>query len=104
VLDGELSIAYLNAAAEGLLGRKPQEVLGKGFTDSFPEAGDSVLAGKLREALRERRAFSLQASMGQAARKGTYALRVLPHAGGVSIVCKRAPEPQRVPAPGGTKS
>ena len=103
VLDGELSIAYLNAAAEGLLGRKRQDVLGKSFADSFPEAGDSVLAGKLREAVRSRRALSLQAPMGQAQRKGVYALRVLPSAGGVTIVCRRAPEPRRVPAPAGAK-
>ena len=102
-LDGGLSVAYLNAAAEGLLGRKRQDLLGKSFGDSFPEAADSVLAGKLREALRERRALSFEASMGHAQHKDLYAVRVLPHAGGVSIVCRRAPQPHGAPPPGGGK-
>jgi len=100
VLDGKLSIAYLNAAAEGLLRRKREDVLGKSFADSFPEAGASVLGGKLREAMREQRALSLQAPMGQ----GLYALRVVPRASGVFIICRRAGEPQRAPASGGRKS
>jgi len=103
VLDAGLSIAFLNPAAEGLLGRGRQDVLGKSFLDAFPEAGDSVLAGKLREAVSERRALSFQATMGQAQRKGVYALRVLPSASGVSILCRPAPEPQRVPAPEAAK-
>jgi len=103
VLDAGLSIAFLNAAAEGLLGRKRPDVLGKSFLDAFPEAGGSVLAGKLREAVSERRALSLQATLGQAQRKGVYALRVLPSASGVSILCRRASEQQPISAPGGAK-
>jgi PAS domain S-box-containing protein len=93
VLDGGLAIVYLNKAAEGLLGSTRQEVLGKSFMDSFPRTGDSVIASKLREAVREGRALSFQAPMGQAQHKGTYALRVLPRASGLSIVCRRVPEP-----------
>ncbi len=97
------AIAYLNAAAEGLLGRKRQDVLGKSFADLFPEAGDSVLTSKLREALRERRALSFEANMGQERRKGPYAVRVLPHTSGVSIVCRRAQQPRGASLPGGEK-
>ncbi len=102
-LDGRLSIAYLNAAAEGLLGRKGQDVVGKNFTDSYPEARDSVFAGKIRDALREQSALSFDANMGRGQRKGVYAVRVLPHPSGVSIVCRRAQRPQGASRPGGVE-
>ena len=76
VLDGELSVAYLNAAAEGLLGHPRRDVIGKSFAHVFPEAGDSGLMGRVREAARERRALSFQAPIGQAQRKDLYAVRV----------------------------
>lgn len=105
VLNGGLAIAYLNTAAEGLLGHKRQEVLGKPFTSSLLGTGDSGLAARLLEIMREGHAVSIQARMGHAQRKAMYALRVLPCAGGLSIVCRRAPEtaevPAHVPAPGG---
>jgi two-component system CheB/CheR fusion protein len=103
VLDGGLSVTYLNAAAEGLIGHERRDVIGKSFADSFPGAGDSGLMDRVREAAGEQRALSFEAPMGQAQRKGLYAVRVFPHASGVSIVCRRAPQPQRARTPGGGK-
>ena len=63
-------------------------MLDRSFFETFPAAAGSMLEAMFRQAMRERRALSFQAEIGHAARKGPFAIRVFPHAGGVSIFCQ----------------
>ncbi|HEX8790614.1 MAG TPA: PAS domain-containing protein, partial [Polyangiaceae bacterium] len=83
-LDEELRVTYFNAVAERLFARKRADVLGKSLFDAFPTAG-APLETKLREAMRARSAASFEGELTRGAR---FALRVFPHAGGVSMFCR----------------
>lgn len=52
-LDTELVVTYFNAAAERLLARRREDVLGRPLFDSFPEAKGSVFEINYTRALRE---------------------------------------------------
>jgi hypothetical protein len=79
-----LRITYFNATAERAFARKRDAVLGKAFGEAFPKAGSAV-EQKIRGAMRGGHAVSFQ---GELSRDASFAVRVFPHAGGVSIFCQ----------------
>jgi two-component system CheB/CheR fusion protein len=97
-LDDRQHITYLNAAAERMFERKREAVLGRGFVDALPVLSDGgVVAEKLQEATRDRRAVSFRAPFGSARHKTSPStVRILPHAEGVSMFFQHGAEPERV--------
>lgn len=59
-LDNNLVFEYFNRAAEDMLGRKREEVLGKYIFDVFPEAKGSIFQKKYQEALREKKEIQFE--------------------------------------------
>ena len=60
-MDEDLVLTYFNAAAERLLGRDRQDVVGKPFPEAFPEAGGSLFHQNYARAAREKLAVSFVA-------------------------------------------
>jgi len=88
-LDDDLTVTYFNAAAEKLLERGRDEVLGKSFLEAFPETRGSVFDEKYRQAVRDKAPASFEASLEQAPRDGSYRVQVHPHAEGISVFFQR---------------
>lgn len=86
-LDDQMTVTYFNMAAERMFDRPRGEVLGKSVFDSLPMGG-SVLADKLHEAVRDRRAVSFLVKSPPAQGEGEYLVRLFPHAGGLSLFCQ----------------
>lgn len=59
-LDDDLVVTYFNPAAERMLGRKAEEVLGLPLFDAFPEAKGSVFEVQYRAAIKEKRFRSFE--------------------------------------------
>jgi len=85
-LDENLTITYLNGAAERALDRKREELVGKPYFDSFPEARGSVLEEQYRKALSERVPLRFEAHFDHTSYGELYSLQVYPHAAGISVV------------------
>ncbi len=98
-LDDDLTVTYFNAAAERVLERRREDLLGKSLFDAFPEAASSVFEERYRQAIRERRAFSFDARFERAPYQGWYSVRVYPHAHGISVFFQRR---DQAPPAGGT--
>jgi PAS domain-containing protein len=84
-LDGALVVTDLNAGAERLFDRQRSQVTGKPFLDAFPNA-DRLLEQSLREVLSDQRARSVEARLADGPSHAV-PVRLVPHAGGVSLLC-----------------
>lgn len=84
-LDSKLVVTFFNDAAESMLGRKREEILGRQLFDGFPEARGSVFEVNYRKALSERRALSFEAYFDVEPYRNWYDVRVYPTDEGICI-------------------
>ncbi|MFW5857028.1 MAG: PAS domain S-box protein, partial [Planctomycetota bacterium] len=84
-LDGDLVVTYFNAAAERLLGRPRDEVVGRPLFDAFPEARGSVFEENYRRALREKERQSFEVNFAVAPYQNWYEVHVYPQEDGISV-------------------
>jgi PAS domain S-box-containing protein len=84
-LDPRLVITFFNAAAERLLERDRREVLGANLFEAFPQARDSILQEKLREALRSRAPSAFEAELDGAGESSRLQIRLQPKASPAGI-------------------
>ena len=97
-LDEDLVVTYFNAAAERLLGRKSEDVLGRHVFDAFPQARGSIFEENYRRAVEERVALSFETYFGPAPYTNWYDVRVYPHADGISVYFQIVTEQKRAQA------
>ncbi len=85
-LNEDLVVTYFNNAAERLLGRKAEDVVGRHmFDEAFPEVKGSIFDEKYTEALRERVPATFETYFGIAPYEDWYAVRVYPYKDGISV-------------------
>ena len=84
-LNDELIVTYFNKAAEQLLGRKSQKVIGQKLFDSFPEAIGSIFEDKYTWAVKEKKFVSFQTYFGLKPYENWYDVRVYPFENGISV-------------------
>ncbi len=85
VLDQDMKVDYFNEAAEKLLNKKKEEVLGKNLFDSFPEARASVFEENYKKALKEQISLSFEIFFDKEPYVDWYDVRVYPRNGGISV-------------------
>jgi len=59
-MDKQLVVIYFNKAAEKMLGRSREEVLGKNLFEAFPEAKGSLFEEKYKEAVKTKKQRSFE--------------------------------------------
>ena len=84
-LDDELTVTYFNQAAERLLGRDRDEILGQPLFDAFPEARGSIFEETYRHALREKKSLSFETYFDAPAYENWYTVNVYPRENGISV-------------------
>jgi len=84
-LDPETRILCFNRAAETLLGRRREDVLGRRVTDAFPEAKGSLFEEKFAQALRDRQPLSFETYFRRSPYENWYQVRVFPSGDGLSV-------------------
>ncbi len=87
-LDDDLVVTYFNSAAELILGRKRDEVLGRPLFDSFPEARGSIFEEKYTWALRERQFVTFDTYFDVPPYRNWYEVRVYPQRQGIAVYFK----------------
>ncbi|MBD3175629.1 MAG: PAS domain S-box protein [Armatimonadia bacterium] len=85
VINDDFEFTYFNRAAEDLLGRPRDEVVGRHFAEAFPEAAGSVFEEEYRAALRTREFRSFEVYFGLAPYENWYDVRVHPHDEGIAV-------------------
>jgi len=85
-LDGQLKVTYLNVAAEHMLDRKSDQMLGQDLFEAFPKAPRLLCAQKCHQASKEKTALTFEVRFAGAPYAGRYEVRVYPHAAGISII------------------
>jgi two-component system, chemotaxis family, CheB/CheR fusion protein len=101
-LNGAQSISYMNAAAERLLARTRDQVLGKSFSEVFPQTPGTDFNARLADAVRQHRALSFRARLGDTHRQESYDVRILPASASVSVCLQSAGELPQEPSPRST--
>ncbi len=84
-LDNELVVTYFNRAAEHLLNRKAEDVVGRPLFEAFPEAKGSIFEENYVRAIKEKINLSFEAYFGVAPYKNWYSVRVFPFENGISV-------------------
>ena len=84
-LDNDLVVTYFNAAAERMLGRKAEEVLGYPLFGAFPEARGSVFEEHYRSAIKEKKFRSFEVFFDIQPYRNWYEVRVYPQENGLSV-------------------
>jgi len=84
-LDDRLIVTYFNKAAEQMLHRKREEVLGKPLFEVFPEAKGSIFEEKYRYALKQKQFLSFETYFDQPPYENWYQVRVYPQSKGISV-------------------
>lgn len=59
-LDNEFNYTYVNNTGASLLGRKPEDLIGKNYWKEFPEARETVFANKYLEAMNTQKALEIE--------------------------------------------
>jgi PAS domain S-box-containing protein len=85
VLDNELTVTYFNEAAEHVLNKQMEEVLGKNLFRAFPEAKGSIFEKKYKKALETKRYSHFETYFGVNPYTNWYDVRVYPFEDGLSI-------------------
>jgi PAS domain S-box-containing protein len=84
-LDRRMVVTYFNTAAETLLGRRAQDILGRNLFEAFPEAKGSIFEEKYSLALETREPLSFEVYFSNAPYQNWYDVRVYPYRDGISI-------------------
>ncbi|MFP4053246.1 MAG: PAS domain S-box protein [Phycisphaerae bacterium] len=84
-LDQELKVTYFNRAAERLLGRPAEEVVGRELFEAFPEARGSVFEQEYRRALWQAQPLWFETHFLNPPYANWYEVHVYPYAGGLSV-------------------
>lgn len=85
VLDKDMVVTYFNQAAERLLGKSRQQVLGRKLFEVFPEALGSVFEEQYTMALREKTPLAFETYFEVPPYVNWYDVRVYPFEEGISI-------------------
>ena len=84
--DEELKVTYFNPAAERLLGKKKEEVLGRHlFDEAFPEAKNSIFEERYTRALRSRKPDSFETHFEVKPYSNWYEVRLHPYEKGICV-------------------
>ncbi|KMY68000.1 hypothetical protein AAU61_09250 [Desulfocarbo indianensis] len=94
-MDRDHRITYFNKAAEQLLARKAEEVIGRDFFQVFPGTRRSLFAQKCLQALRRRASQQFEARFPDDSPEHWYGVRAFPSAEGVSIYFQKLTEAKR---------
>ena len=84
-LDNELNVKFFNRAAEQLLGRERDEVVGRYLFDAFPEAAGSIFETNYRKAVEEKKFLSFETYFEREPYENWYEVRVYPSGSGISV-------------------
>jgi PAS domain S-box-containing protein len=84
-LDEQLVVVYFNKAAEKLLGRRREEVLGRKLFEAFPEAKGSIFEEKYTQGVREKEFLSFETHFGVEPYEDWFNVRVHPQEDGISV-------------------
>ena len=95
VLDNDLVVMYFNRAAEDLLGRKKEEVIGRNLFDAFPEARGSIFEEKYTWVAKEKKPVSFETYFGIEPYKNWYDVRVYPQKDGIAVYFQVVTERKR---------
>lgn len=97
-LDDNLVVTYFNKAAERMLGRRSEEVLGRYLFDAFPEARGSIFEEQYTRAVKEKIPLVFETYFGVKPYENWYDVRVYPHKGGISVYFQVTTERKRAEA------
>ncbi|MEN4011106.1 MAG: diguanylate cyclase [Bellilinea sp.] len=84
-LDDNLVVTYFNNAAEQMLRRNREEVLGKKLFDVFPEARGSIFEEKYRYAIQHKASLSFETYFPISPYQNWYQVRVFPQRNGITV-------------------
>lgn len=84
-LDDNLVVAYFNKAAEKLLGRKAEDVVGHNLFEAFPEAKGSIFEEMYTKAVREKIPLTFETYFSVKPYENWYEVRVYPQENGISV-------------------
>jgi len=84
-LDHSMVFTHFNAAAERLLKRQAQEVLGLPFAKAFPEAAGSFLEQQYLQAIQEKRPRAFETFFEHEPYRNWFDVRVYPSENGISV-------------------
>ena len=84
-LNNKFEVTYFNQAAETLLGRSNDAVVGKHLLEAFPEARGSVFEEKYRYALTEKKNTSFETYFDRPPFRNWYKVTVYPFKEGISV-------------------
>jgi PAS domain S-box-containing protein len=84
-LDEDYTVTYFNQAAADLLGRVPDEVLGRNLFQAFPEARGSVFEEKYTQAMEEKVPVAFETYFDRPPYENWYDVSVYPQRRGISV-------------------
>ncbi len=94
-LNEDLVFTYFNAAAERLLGRNRNDVLGKPFEEAFPEAKGSLFHHNYARAIREKIPVNFETYFALSPYENWYDVQVYPQGNGISVFFQVVTERKR---------
>ncbi|MEI7673421.1 MAG: transporter substrate-binding domain-containing protein, partial [Deltaproteobacteria bacterium] len=95
-LDNNLVVKYFNPAAEQVLNRKADEVIGHNLFDAFPEARGSIFEENYTQCIRTQKALSFEVEFSVAPYENCYDVRVYPEKNGISVFFRVTTERKRI--------
>lgn len=84
-MDNQLVVLYFNKAAENMLGRNRNEVIGRNLFDAFPEGKGSLFEDKYTEAVRTKKQISFKTFFEIPPYINWYDVRIYPSTNGISV-------------------
>lgn len=85
LLDDSLVLEYCNKAAERLLNRSKEEIVGRNLIAAFPEFSGTVFQERFEEAIGERKPLAFEVNFEVAPYRNWYDVRVFPKEGGITV-------------------
>ncbi len=82
-LDNQMNVTYFNKAAEEVLDKKAEEVVGRNLFDVFPEARGTIFQEKYAQAILYRKPIAFESYFGP--HESWYDVRVYPYKDGISV-------------------
>jgi diguanylate cyclase (GGDEF)-like protein/PAS domain S-box-containing protein len=90
-----LKVTYFNTAAERLLGRKGEELLGRNFVEAFPEAKGTIFEEKYNQARKTEQPVAFETCFGIKPCENWYDVRVYPYENGIAVYFQVTTERKR---------